>query len=76
MDTMTAEYWSISAVLTTDCRQNDLHLYYTKAVKFDGLWFVEKDMMADRKKRESRIELNVNQKLSQIRVYDIHIHAY
>ena len=60
MDAMTAEYWPISTVLTTDCMQNDLHLCYIEAVKFRGLWFVKKDMTTDRQKK-MRIELNVKE---------------
>ena len=49
VDAMAVEYWPISVVLTSDCRQNYLHLRSTEAVKFRG-WLVEKGMMADRQK--------------------------
>ena len=51
VDAMTAEYWPISAVLATYCRQN-LPQCYTEAVKFHVLWLVEKDMMADLAKKD------------------------
>ena len=52
--TNNSEYWPISIILTTVCRQNYLlvHLCYAEAVTFCHLWLVKKDMMTDRQKKD------------------------